>query len=207
MIVSVTLFVLAGAATIFVLGAFARGAHRRERLPTFGATVATAVAIGLLAFGAYVVVSTTLWANEDLDIGWLGIPGAALLVALILLTAVQPTRAGRLLRVGAALMVPLLVTLTALTYVFERSEWREASIGPLVGGVLFFAIPALIVGRVARMAGELADARRRSDGTDRSPQRAGVLAPSRQRERGALDPIASTKLNDADGRGLVPGKS
>jgi hypothetical protein len=161
-ILSVTLFVLAGMATIFVLGAFARGAHHRERLPTFGARFATAVAIALLALGAYVVVSTTRWANEDLDIGWLGYPGAALLGALILLTAVQPARAGALLRVGAALLVPLLAVLTALTYVFEPSEWREAGIGPLVGGVLFFAIPALIVARVARMAGEFADARRRS---------------------------------------------
>jgi hypothetical protein len=155
-IVSGTLFLLAGAATIFVLGAFARSAHHREQLPTFGARFATVVAIALLALGAYVLLSTTLWANEDLDIGWLGYPGVALVVAMILLTAVQPTRAGGLLRVGAALLVPLLAVLTALTYVFERSEWREASIGPLVGGVLFLTIPALIVARVARMAGELA---------------------------------------------------
>jgi hypothetical protein len=104
--------------------------------------------------GAYVVVSMTVQANEDLDVGWFGIPVAGLLVALVLLTAVRPGEAARVLRFGALLCVPVLAVLTLLTYWLERGQWHRTTIGPIVWGVLFFAIPALVVVRLLRMACE-----------------------------------------------------
>jgi hypothetical protein len=152
-IVTIPLYALTAVATVVVAQAFVRALHDPARRPHGRRRAIAAVALLLLALGVFVVVRTTLWANGDVDIGWLGIPGAVLLVATMLLTAVDPARAGALLRLGALLLLPTLVVLTLGTYLFERAEWREASIGPIVGGTLFFVLPALVVGRLARMAG------------------------------------------------------
>ncbi len=71
---------------------------------------------------------------------------AAMLAAFLPLGAVDPTRAGRLLvRVGIG-AVPFVAVLTALTIAFDRSEWNETNIGPLVGCMAFFSLPAWAAG-------------------------------------------------------------
>ena len=84
----------------------------------------------------------------------------AMLAAFLLLGAVDPTRAGRLLvRVGIG-AVPLAAVLTALTIAFDRSEWNETNIGPLVGCMVFFSLPAWATGSLLLHAAPPASLRR-----------------------------------------------
>lgn len=71
---------------------------------------------------------------------------SAMLAAFLLLGAVDPGRAGRLLvRIGIG-AVPFVAVLTASTIVFDRSEWREGNIGPLAGCLVFLSIPTWAAG-------------------------------------------------------------
>lgn len=64
------------------------------------------------------------------------------LIAVLLLGLVDPERSARVLVRTALAAVPLLAALTTLTALFDREEWKESTIGPFMGSLFFFTVPA-----------------------------------------------------------------
>ncbi|HXH97603.1 MAG TPA: hypothetical protein VNH40_10385 [Gaiellaceae bacterium] len=85
---------------------------------------------------------------DDLGGGFVltGYALALLLVSLLLLGAADSLRSGRLLtRLGIAAM-PFMGALTVLNVLFDRGEWQSSNVGPFMGSLVFFTLPALLTG-------------------------------------------------------------
>lgn len=144
---------------IWVLIEFARKWSRRAVLESRGSWIAGLVllAVGAVFFIVAAIDPPGFDLGEDLEFGDVvdslgggfvatGYAIAALLLPFLLLGVIDPARSGRLLtRVGVA-AVPFMATLTVLTALFDRDEWRDSNIGPLVGAIVFFTLPTLLAG-------------------------------------------------------------
>ena len=162
----VTVFVGALAVATLVLIEFARKWPRRGDVESRGAWIA---GLSLLAVGAvfFIVAAIDLPGfdlGEDLEFGdtvdslgggfvATGYAIAAMLLTFLLLGVADSARSGGLLtRVGVA-AVPFMAALTVLTALFDRDEWRDSNIGPLVGAIAFFTLPALLAGWLLARSG------------------------------------------------------
>lgn len=111
------------------------------------------------------------------------------LIGVLLLGLVDPRRSARVLVRTALAAVPLLAALTTLTALFDREGWKESTIGPFMGSLFFFTVPASLA------AALLARAVREPPGRDRlEPPSPGV---GRLREHGDPHRVSSTSRGAA----------
>jgi hypothetical protein len=109
---------------------------------------------------------------------------AFMLTTALLLGLVDPERSARTLVRTALAAVPLLAALTTLTALFDREEWKESTIGPFMGSLFFFTVPAsLAAALLARSVRESPE-----------PQSPGV---GRLREHGDPPRVSSTSRGAA----------
>lgn len=156
-----TVSVAAGAVAVWLLVVFVRAWPHRELVVREGRRSWIAGLL-LLSLGAVFFVVAEIDPpgadlGEDLEFGAVvdGLGGdvsatgyalASMLLAFLLLGTIDPARSGRLLVRTTIAAVPFVATLTVLTALFDRSEWHDSSIGPVVGCLFFLTLPACAAG-------------------------------------------------------------